>query len=85
MTAEDTLHRVAAIVRTTFKDPDAVVTAQTTADDVDGWDSLTHGVFLMNIERAFGIRFVPEDVIDLENVGDLIRAIDARLPDGRNN
>jgi len=83
MTADDTLLRVADIVRTTFKDPNAVVTTETTADDVNGWDSLTHSVFLMSIERAFGIRFVPAEVIDLENVGDLIRAIDARLSTDR--
>ena len=79
MTAEDTLSRVTEIVRRTFRTPNAVVTAETTADDVNGWDSLTHSVFLMNIERAFGIHFVPVDVIDLENIGDLIRVIDARL------
>ena len=53
------------------------ITAQTTADDVDGWDSLSHALFLMNIERAFALRFAPADVIDLENVGDLVRLVAA--------
>ena len=29
----------------------------------------------MGVERAFAIRFAPVDVIDLENIGDLVRLI----------
>jgi acyl carrier protein len=84
MSSADTLQRVAEIVRRTFRHSEATVTTATTADEVNGWDSLTHSVFLMNIERAFGIRFVPTEVLDLENIGELVRTIDARLAAGRN-
>ena len=79
MTGGDTMQRVAAVVRRVFKRLDAVVTDATTADDIDGWDSVSHAILLMNVERDFGIRFVPDDVVDLDNVGDLVRAVDARL------
>ncbi len=79
MTGGDTMQRVAAVVRRVFKRLDAVVTDATTADDIDGWDSVSHAILLMDVERAFGIRFVPDDVVDLDNVGDLVRAVDARL------
>ncbi len=72
----DTLARLADVARTTFKAPGAVITPETTADDVDGWDSLSHALFLMNLERAFAVRFDAGDVIDLENVGELVRLID---------
>ncbi len=82
MTSADTLGRVEEIIRRTFNRPHLAVTTATTADDVDGWDSLSHSVLLMNIERAFVIRFVPTDVLDLENVGALVDAIEARLAAG---
>lgn len=72
----DTLARLAAVARTTFKAPSAVITETTTADDVDGWDSLSHALFLMNVEREFAVRFAPADVIDLEDVGELVRLVD---------
>jgi acyl carrier protein len=79
MTNGDTMERVAAVVRQVFRRPDAVVTEATTADDIDGWDSVSHAILLLNVERAFGIRFVPAEVVDLDTIGDLVRAVDARL------
>lgn len=73
----DTLARLAAVARTTFKASGAAITPATTADDVDGWDSLSHALFLMNLEREFAVRFEPADVIDLENVGELVRLVDS--------
>lgn len=72
------LDQVAAVARATFKcGPAQPITEATTADDVDGWDSLSHALFLMGVERAFAIRFAPADVIDLENIGDLVRLVAA--------
>ena len=88
MAGEDTLAQVAALLRATFQRPDIGIGAETTADDVPGWDSLTHGLVLMAIERDFHIRFTPAEMLMVENietltVGDLARAVDARLAAGR--
>lgn len=72
----ETLSRVADVARAAFKAPDAVITEETTADDVNGWDSLNHALFLMKLERAFAIRFPAAEVIELENIGQLVRLID---------
>ena len=69
--------RVAAVIRTTFKQPGLQVLPETTADDVDGWDSLAHAKLLLNIEREFKIHFLIADVLDLENVGELCVAVAA--------
>jgi len=79
MTAQNPFDRTVEVIRATFKDPTVRVTPDTTADDVPGWDSLSHAVFLMNIERAFGIRFDPREVLELENVGALVELIGAKL------
>lgn len=82
MTDGEILTRLADVARTTFAaDERLVITAATTADDVAGWDSLKHALFLMNVERDFGLEFDPAEVIDLESVGELARLI-SRLLNG---
>ena len=57
---------------------DHVVTANTTASDIEEWDSLSHVRLIVAIERKFGIRFNNSEIGSLMNVGDLVRLIDAR-------
>ncbi len=43
----------------------------TTAQQVPGWDSLSHVRVLAAVEREYGLRFRSLEVIRLKNVGDL--------------
>ena len=52
--------------------------AATTADDVDGWDSLSHVQLMVAVERAFNIRFATAELTGLANVGELADVIDRR-------
>lgn len=45
------------------------------AADIRGWDSLSHTIFVMSVEEAFGIEFDAEKVFAFSNVADLITAI----------
>ncbi len=47
----------------------------TTAADVTGWDSLSHMLLIVEIERHFRIRFTSSEVSRLKNVGELVRLI----------
>lgn len=62
-----------AIIRETFAAPNAVVSDDTVASDVPGWDSLSHTVLLFEIEERFGVE-LPADV-EFDNLGQLITAI----------
>jgi acyl-CoA synthetase (AMP-forming)/AMP-acid ligase II len=62
-----------------LKSTSGKITRDTTADDIAGWDSLRHAILLMNVERAFAIRFDPAEVLDLDNVGALADILAARL------
>ena len=52
-----------------FDDEDIILTNETTADDIEDWDSLEQINLLVAIEKQFNIKFQLADVADLENVG----------------
>ena len=63
------------IFRDVFDDDELVITANTTAKDIDGWDSLTHIRLVISIEKAFNLRFTAAEISDLENVGEMVELI----------
>ena len=74
-----TMEGLNEVFRRVFDDEELVVTPETTANDVDGWDSLTHVNLIIAVESKFGIRFTQKELLTQKNVGDLLRAIDAKL------
>ena len=66
------------IFHTVFKDSSLTVTANTTADDIRGWDSLTHMMLIDAVEKHFAIEFSYNEVMDFENVGDMVRKIEEK-------
>ena len=71
--------RLQGVFRTVFDDPALVVESRTTANDVDGWDSLTHINLIVAVEREFKVRFTTAEVTGMKNVGDLLGAILRKL------
>lgn len=56
-------------------DEEITVTAQTTASDIEEWDSLTHITLISEVEDAFGIKFAMKDVLGMQNVGEMVDII----------
>ena len=52
------------------------VTEESTAEDVEGWDSLSHLTLISEMEAAFGITFTLEEVTGSRNLGDLVSAVE---------
>lgn len=75
MTMQEIMDSLIPIFQDVFDDDSLRVTEDTTADDVDGWDSLTHITLISSVEDAFGIRFRMKDLINLKNVGELARLV----------
>jgi acyl carrier protein len=63
--------RLTEIFRDVFDDESLVLTDAMTANDVEGWDSLSHINLIVAIEKAFKIRFTTAEVTNLKNVGEL--------------
>jgi acyl carrier protein len=75
MNGDDILPEVAQIIGRTFRCPPGAITRETTAMDVDGWDSLSHTGLILEIEQRFGLRLPEERMFDLADVGQLVDLI----------
>lgn len=64
-----------AIFRDYFERDDIDLKNETTAAEVDGWDSLAHVILVVEIEKAFGIELGVKQSSRLKNVGELVDAI----------
>lgn len=69
------------VFRDVFKDNTIQITRNTTAADIDQWDSITHLELITATEEAFKIEISGFDVMGLKNVGDLLDLIKRKLED----
>jgi len=79
MERSEILAKVAEIFREELELDDLVLTDETTADDVEEWDSLSHVQLVAAMEEAFGIEFKSREILSWENIGDLIDSIEKKL------
>jgi acyl carrier protein len=62
-----------------FEDDTIQITDEMTADDIDGWDSLSHVNLIVAVETQFSIRFNQKELLTFKNVGDLLRSIEGKI------
>lgn len=74
-----TIKKLTEIFRLVFDDDTIHLDPDMTANDIDGWDSLSHVNLITTIEAAFGIRFSHKDLLKQRRVGDLLSDIDRKL------
>lgn len=67
----DLLPQLQTIFRDVFDDDDITISRETTAKDVEGWDSVQHVNLMLQIETEFSVRFSTAEMAYLKNVGDL--------------
>ena len=64
--------RLTEVFRDVFDDEELVITDETTADDIEDWDSLEHISLISAVEEAFKMRFTMKEVSGMKNVGEMI-------------
>lgn len=79
MTRENAYVKLDQIFQEVFDDKDIHVNDETTAADIEDWDSLTHIGLMVTIEECFRIKFNMGEVNGLKNVGEMMDAILSKL------
>ena len=67
------------IFRDVFDDENILLTEQITAQDIDGWDSLTHILIVVAIEKKLKLRFTSNEILSWKNVGELMNCIEGKI------
>ena len=67
------------VFKDVFDDEDIVVTAETTADDIEDWDSLEHINLIVAVEKKIGMKFSMGEVTTMKNVGEMAEIIKTRI------
>jgi acyl carrier protein len=79
LTTEQIYARLTEIFRDLFDDESIVLTPETTAADVPGWDSFNHINLIVAVEMQFGIKFRTAEIESLRNVGHFVQIISSKL------
>lgn len=74
----ETMEILNGIFREVFDDNTLVIKRETTADDIDDWDSLSHLNLVIAVEMKFGVKFALGELQTLKNVGDMADLVEKK-------
>jgi acyl carrier protein len=72
------IEELTEVFRMVFDNQEIALAPETTASDVEGWDSLSHATLIASVEHHFGFQFSRRELASLKNVGDILKAIEQR-------
>lgn len=79
MNRTEILKKINEIFQDVFDDESIIVVEDTTAEDIEDWDSLTHITLISEIEGEFGFKFGMKDVLGMKNVGEMLDIIEKEI------
>ncbi len=79
MSREEIYERLNAVFRDVFGDDGISVNDETTAADIDRWDSLRHITLLAAVEDEFDIEFSMGQTVRMKNVGEMVDYIEEEV------
>ena len=79
MNRSEILNTVNAVFIDILDDDDIVLTEETSANDVEDWDSLNHIQLVVAVEKQFKIRFTSQEILHWKNIGEMISSISSKL------
>lgn len=79
MTREQILNTINDIFRDAFDDESLSVVEGTTANDIEGWDSLMQMNLIEMVEDEFGFQFTMDEAGSLKNVGDMVSVVEKHV------
>lgn len=78
MERNEALARVQEVFRDVLDNEDIVLSDETTADDIEEWDSLSHIQLIVAVEKAFHVKFTSKEILSWKNIGEMVDCILAK-------
>ena len=75
----DTLQKLQGVFREVFEDKNLVISRETSAKDIEAWDSLAQINLISKSEEVFNVSFEIEEILALKDVGSMVDFIDSKL------
>lgn len=75
----DTKDKVIEIIANVLEVKPEEITFESTVGDFPTWDSLGQLNILQSVQDEFDIEFEPEEMMDIEDVNDIIKAVESKL------
>ena len=75
MTREQVYAELNEVFQDVFDDESITVNDETTANDIEDWDSLEHINLVVAVEKQFNIKFTMGEVNGRKNVGEMVDII----------
>jgi len=79
MEKTDILNAIQEIFREVFDNEEIIVTAETVAEDIEEWDSLSHVQLIVALEKVFNVKLTSKEILSWDNVGEMIYSIKKKI------
>lgn len=79
MDLSEILQQVNGIFTDIIDEENIKLSSETTANEIEGWDSLTHIQLVVAIEKHFKIRFNSKEIQGWKNIGELMDSISSKI------
>ena len=74
MTRQEILNKTTDVFKSVFGDS-IKLNEQTSADDINNWDSMNHIILIQKLEKAFGLKFDLFEIIEIRDVAGIVNYI----------
>ena len=71
--------RVRGIAADVLRLPGNQITAQSSPQNIEGWDSVQHLNLVLALEQEFGVQFEPEEIDQMNSIGRVLTVLQSKL------
>jgi acyl carrier protein len=75
--------RVRSIAADIFHMPRGRITLNSSAENIEAWDSLQHLNLILALEQEFDLQFEPEEIEKMNSLEQIIRVLEAKTKGGK--
>jgi acyl carrier protein len=71
-----TFEQVRSVASDIFGIPAEAITAESSPETIENWDSMQHLNLVLAVEEKFGVQLEPEDIEQMKNIGSVAKLVE---------